>query len=164
MSSTSPWASSATQRARELRCSPETELWRVNGRRHRDGGALIPLFHGPEEGTPHPHHSLWANIHEGEATKTGSAHPPLPARALCRLPPLPPPQQLGTRAGTGHEPGGTLGHLPSSAGTRAPAGLGLGSTPAPERSCAGWGPVLSRASTPALHQSSPLGPGPAPWG
>lgn len=78
-----------------------------------------------------------------------------------------PPQQPGTRAGTGHEPGWALGPLsPSSAATRAPAGLGLGSTPAPEPewSCAGWGPVLSRAPTPALHQSRLPGPGPAPWG
>lgn len=44
---------------------------------------------------PHPHSSLWAKTREGEASETGSMHPPTPARAPCHLPPMTPNSSLG---------------------------------------------------------------------
>lgn len=44
---------------------------------------------------PHPHRSLWAKTREGEASETGSVHPPTPARTPHHLPPTTPNSSLG---------------------------------------------------------------------
>lgn len=58
------------------------------------------------------HHTctLWAKTHEGEASESGSMHPPTPARTPCHLPPLSPNSSLGQGlAPASRAPGRALG-------------------------------------------------------
>lgn len=173
MSSTSPWASSATRRACETRGSPGMELRRRWARCARSPPAPQPSPSSSAEGPPHPPRSPGAEPRDGEATETGSTHPPTPARAPRHLPPLTPNSSLGQGlAPASGDPGGVLrAPLFPAAAVGAPAGLGPGSFPAPEPQpgllSVGGGAVLSRAPCPRPALAAVptlLGPGPAPRG
>lgn len=67
-------------------------------RRQGDGHALVPIFCRPVpscsvQGGYHTC-TLWAKSREGEASETGSMHPPTPARTPCHLPPVTPNSSL----------------------------------------------------------------------
>lgn len=128
MSSTSPWASSATPRACERRC----------------GGAREPPLHGPApsssaEGPPHPHRG---RLHASSDTSQGTAPSASPH----------PQRQPGTRGPWGGSPGPPFPRC----GRRGPSWAGPGQLPSAGATAgaAQQGPLPSLA-LPQPHSSSP---------
>lgn len=128
MSSTSPWASSATPRACERRC----------------GGAREPPLHGPTpsssaEGPPHPHRG---RLHASSDTSQGTAPSASPH----------PQRQPGTRGPWGGSPGPPFPRC----GRRGPSWAGPGQLPSAGATAgaAQQGPLPSLA-LPQPHSSSP---------
>lgn len=119
--------------------------------------------HGSPHSTAQPPPALQRALHT--RTEAGSTHPPTPARAPRHPPPLTPNGSLGQG-----DPGGVLrAPLFPAAAAGAPAGLGPGSSPAPEPQqgllsrapCPPW-PCLSHTPHPPAATAGEVKPKPCP--
>lgn len=139
----------------------ETERWT----RSRPLSSVAQPLPALQREIPHPHHSLWAKTREGEASETGSMHPPTPARAPCHLPPMTPNSSLGEGlAPASRDPERALSPaLPrcacqaSSPASRGPSWAGPSRVPHrwSQRDLLAEGQVLSRAHQPCTAPRQP---------
>lgn len=109
--------------------------------------------------------TLWAKTREGEASETGSMHPPTPARTPCHLPPMSPNSSLGQGlAPASRAPGWALGPTlhrcacqASPVASQGPSWAGPRQVPqcCSQPDCSVQGQVLSRAHHPCTTLASP---------